>query len=127
MPDVTSARIDEIEAVQGFATFHRARKALDVSSFGMSVIDMPPNTTEYPEHDHTGEVGGQQPGQEEVYVALRGSGELEAEGDRYPLDRDHIVRVGAGTKRKILPGDEGLRLLALSGVPGKAYEAPQAP
>jgi hypothetical protein len=122
MAEVTSARIDEIEAIQGFATFRRARSALGVNAFGMSIIDMPPNATEYPEHDHSGEVGGQQPGQEEVYVALSGSGFLEAGGERYPLDQEHIVRVGPGTKRKILPGEEGLRLLALGGVPGEAYK-----
>jgi mannose-6-phosphate isomerase-like protein (cupin superfamily) len=122
MPDVTSTSIEQMEAVQGFATFRRARVALGLSAFGMSIVDMPPNTTAYPEHDHTGELAGQQAGQEEVYIALRGSGVLEAEGKRYPLDPDHIVRVGPGTKRKIIPGADGLRLLALGGVPGEAYK-----
>jgi mannose-6-phosphate isomerase-like protein (cupin superfamily) len=122
MPDVTSAGIEEMEAVQGFATFRRARAALHLTAFGMSIVDMPPKATGYPEHDHAGELAGQQAGQEEVYVALRGSGVLEAEGERHPLDPDHIVRVGPGTKRKIIPGDDGLRLLALGGVPGEAYK-----
>jgi hypothetical protein len=122
VPDVTSASIEEMDAVQGFATFRRARAALNLTAFGMSIIDMPSHTTDYPEHDHTGELAGQQAGQEEVYVALRGSGVLEADGERYPLDQDHIVRVGPGTKRKILPGDEGLRLLALGAVPGEGYK-----
>jgi mannose-6-phosphate isomerase-like protein (cupin superfamily) len=122
VPDVTAARIDEMEAMHGFATFRRARAALRLTAFGMSIIDMPPETSAYPEHDHTGELAGQQAGQEEVYVALRGWGELQAEGESYPLDQDHIVRVGSGTKRKIIPGEEGLRVLALGGVPGEAYK-----
>jgi mannose-6-phosphate isomerase-like protein (cupin superfamily) len=65
----------------------------------------------------------QQLDQEEVYVALHGSGTLEADGERYPLDPDHIVRVGPAVKRKITPGPAGLRLLALGAVPGQVYEA----
>lgn len=121
MADVTSARIDELDSYEGVpaAVFRLARAGLGVSSFGMSIIDMPPNATEYPEHDHRGD------GQEEVYVTLAGSGVLEVEGERHVLDADHITRVGPGARRKLLPGDEGLRLLALGGVPGQAYEPPK--
>jgi len=121
--DVTSARIDELDSYEGVpaAVFWLARAGLGVSSFGMSIIDMPPNATEYPEHDHRGD------GQEEVYFALAGSGVLEVEGERLVLDPDHVARVGPGARRKILPGDEGLRLLALGGVPGQAYEPPKRP
>jgi len=121
--DVTSARIDELDSYEGVpaAVFWLARAGLGVSSFGMSIIDMPPNATEYPEHDHRGD------GQEEVYVALAGSGVLEVEGERLVLDPDQVARVGPGARRKILPGDEGLRLLALGGVPGQAYEPPKRP
>ena len=61
-------------------------------------------------------------GQEEVYVALRGSGEVEVDGERYPLDADHIVRVGPAAKRKVLPGPDGMRLLAIGGVAGQAFD-----
>jgi mannose-6-phosphate isomerase-like protein (cupin superfamily) len=111
-------RIDEMEAAFG-GGFKRARAELGVESFGMQVIDMPPNFDGYPEHDHS------EDGQEEVYLALRGGGELEIEGERFPLDPDHVARVGPGVKRKIWPGDEGIRLLALGGMPGQAYEPPE--
>ena len=39
------------------------------------------------------------------------------------IDPDTIIRVGAGAKRKIMPGDQGVRLLALGGTPGELYEA----
>ena len=64
----------------------------------------------------------QQLGQEEVYIALRGSGTLEADGEKYALDPDHIVRVGPAVKRKVIAGPEGLRLLALGATPGEAYD-----
>ncbi|HEX8753845.1 MAG TPA: hypothetical protein VF731_10555, partial [Solirubrobacterales bacterium] len=84
----------------------------------------------YPEHDHSAEgIGGrmfaerpQQLGQEEVYFALRGSGTVEAGGESHPLDADYAVRVGPDVARKVLPGSEGLRLLAIGGTPGAAYE-----
>jgi hypothetical protein len=34
-----------------------------------------------------------------------------------------MIRVGPATKRKILPGPQGVRLLALGGTPGRPYEA----
>jgi hypothetical protein len=131
--DVTHMRIEDLDAIEGFFEgfrFHRARAGLGVSSFGLSILDRPPNTTEYPEHDHSAEgIGGRmfeqrpgQLGQEEVYVALRGSGEVEVDGERYPLDADHIVRVGPAARRKILPGPDGMRLLAIGGVAGQAFD-----
>jgi mannose-6-phosphate isomerase-like protein (cupin superfamily) len=110
-------KIDEMEAVYGGA-FKRARAELGVESFGMQIVDLPPNYEGYPEHDH------EQDGQEEVYVALSGSGEIEIEGERFPLDSDHIARVGPGVTRKVWPGAEGVRLLIIGGVPGGSYEAP---
>ena len=134
MADVTHLRIDELEAIEGFfegIRFHKAAAGLGVSSFGISIIDLAPGADEYPEHDHSEEgIGGQmfakrpqQLGQEEVYVALEGSGTVEADGEQYPLDQDHIVRLGPTVKRKVIPGPDGLRLLALGATPGEAYDA----
>jgi mannose-6-phosphate isomerase-like protein (cupin superfamily) len=111
-------KIDEMEAVY-LGSFKRARAELGVESFGMQIIDMPPNFENYPEHDHGKD------GQEEVYVTLRGGGELEIEGERFPLDPDHAARVGPGVSRKVWPGDEGIRVLVLGGKAGEAYEAPE--
>ena len=117
MGDYTAKRIDDMEAAF-LGGFKRARAELGVESFGMQVLDMPPNLEAYPEHDHA------ESGQEEVFVVLRGSGELEVDGERIPVDTDTIVRVGPKARRKFWPGDEGMRVLALGGVPGQAYEAP---
>jgi len=117
MPDMTAKRIDEMEAVFRGA-FKRARAELGVEAFGMQVMDLPPNLEQYPEHDHA------ESGQEEVFVVMRGGGEIEVDGERHPLDTETIVRVGPAAKRKIWPGPEGMRLLALGGTPGAAYEPP---
>lgn len=110
-------RIDEMEAVY-LGAFKRARAELGVESFGMAIIDLPPNFENYPEHDHSGD------GQEEVFLALRGGGEIEIDAERFPLDGDHVVRVSAGTKRKVWPGEDGVRLLVIGGVPGGPYDPP---
>lgn len=115
MADFAVKRIDEMEAVAR-GSFKRARAELGITAFGIQVIDMPPNIEAYPEHDHARD------GQEEVYIVLRGGGEIDIDGERFPLDQETMVRVSAGTKRKLYPGDDGIRVVAVGGVPGTAYE-----
>jgi mannose-6-phosphate isomerase-like protein (cupin superfamily) len=134
MADLKHVQIDEIDAIEGFferLSMRRAAAELGVTSFGISIEEFGPDADEYPEHDHDEDgVGGEmfakrpeQFGQEEVYVALRGSGTLVVDGEQYPIDSDHIVRVGPGVVRKILAGPDGLRLLAIGGKPGEAYDS----
>jgi mannose-6-phosphate isomerase-like protein (cupin superfamily) len=131
--DITHARIDEIDAIEGMLDgikMHRAAAGLGVSAFGISIVDLEPGADQYPKHDHSEDgIGGrmfakrpEQLGQEEVYVALHGSGILEADGEKYQLDPEHIARVGPSVKRKVMPGPNGLRLLALGATPGEAYD-----
>jgi mannose-6-phosphate isomerase-like protein (cupin superfamily) len=131
--DVTHIGVEEMESIEGVferVTLHKAAAGLEVSSFGISIIDLEPGADEYPEHDHDeAGLGGrmfaerpQQLGQEEVYFALRGSGTVEADGESYAIDVDRAVRVGPSVKRKVVPGPDGLRLLAIGGRPGEAYE-----
>lgn len=132
--DLTHTTVDDIDAIEGFfegISFRKAAAGLGVSAFGISIIDLAPGADEYPEHDHSPEgIGGQmfakrpeQLGQEEVYVAIEGSGTLEADGEEYPLDANHIARVGPTTKRKVTPGPEGLRLLIVGATPGERYDS----
>lgn len=96
--------------------FKKARAELGVTSFGLQVLDFPPDATRHPEHDHAAD------GQEEVFAVLRGSGTLRVGGEELALTPDVLVRVGPAETRKIVSGPDGLRLLALGGTPGKAYE-----
>ena len=116
MADYTAKQIDEMEGAFG-GGMKKARAELGVASFGMQVIDLPPNYGDYPEHDHASD------GQEEVYSVMRGSGEIDVAGERIALTPEVLVRVGPDAKRKIYSGADGLRLLALGGTPGTAYEA----
>lgn len=117
MSDYAVKQVDEMEAVFRGA-FKRARAELGVESFGMQIIDMPPGYENYPEHDHTHD------NQEEVFLVMRGGGEIEIAGERFPLDDNHVARVAPDVKRKIWPGPDGIRLVVLGGVPGGVYEAP---
>ena len=116
--DVTVRRIAEMEGAFG-GSLKRVRAELGVSSFGLAVLDLPPDVTRYPEHDHRGDR------QEEVYVVLAGSGEIEVAGERQALDPETMVRVGPAARRRIVAGGDGLRLLALGGVPGERYDPPE--
>ncbi|HEY7961441.1 MAG TPA: hypothetical protein VID29_05910 [Solirubrobacteraceae bacterium] len=115
MSDYTVKHINDMEAAFG-GGLKKARAELGVTSFGMQVVDLPPSYSDYPEHDHA------ESQQEEVFAVLKGSGEMDIEGERVPLNSDVLIRVGAATKRKIYAGPEGLRLLALGGTPGAVYE-----
>ena len=122
MADVTVKKIDEIDSIF-YGSFKRAGSELEVEAFGMNVIDFPPDAGEqYPNHDHGHD------DQEEVYLPQRGSGRIVInDGEQeIPLDDETIVRVGPTVKRQIFAGPDGMRLIALGGVPGKAYERPEA-
>ena len=118
MADVTVKQVEDMEAIF-YGSFKRAGAALEVESFGMNVVDFPPDSGEgvYPDHDHA------DVGEEEVYLAWSGSGTLTIEGDQeVTLDQNTIVRVGAATKRKVRSGPDGMRMIVLGGVPGETYE-----
>jgi hypothetical protein len=115
MADYTTKRMSEMET--GFnGGFVKARAELGVTAFGMQVIRLPPNFSDYPEHDHA------ESGQEEVFLPIGGSGWIDIEGERVDLDGETFVRVGPTSKRKLYSGGEGLRVLALGGAPGEAYK-----
>ena len=117
MPDYTVSRFDEMEPIAG-GMFRRARASLGATAFGMQILQLPPNADFHPYHDHTHD------GQEEVYVVIDGSAEFELDGERVAISPDTAVRVGPATKRRILPGPEGVRIVAVGGVPGGAYAPP---
>ena len=84
----------------------------------MQVIDMPPNYENYPEHDHA------EDGQEEVFLAMRGGGEIEIDGERFPLDPDHMARVAPAPSARSGRARRGSGCVIVGGVPGAVYEAP---
>jgi uncharacterized cupin superfamily protein len=121
MADVTVKRLDEFEAIFG-GGFLRVRAGLGVSSFGIAVMELPPNFSDYPEHDQAHDH------QEEVYTALSGTATLRVGGEggeEIELEPGVYVRVGMDEKRKIITGDQPARVLAIGGSPGQAYDPPE--
>jgi mannose-6-phosphate isomerase-like protein (cupin superfamily) len=119
MPDVRLLEIDEMEATyDGIA--RRARAELGVTAWGMQVMTLPPNWDGYPDHMHDASTA--EAGQEEVYIPLEGSAELVAGEERFELRPGVMGRVGPDQRRQIIPGAEGIRFIALGGVPGKAHK-----
>jgi hypothetical protein len=115
MADVTVVTIEDMEPIyDGLA--RRARATLGVSSFGMQVLTLPAGWDGYPDHVHDATV--EDANQEEVYIPLHGTAMLLAGEERHDLRPGVMARVGPEQRRRILPGDEGIRLIALGGVPG---------
>lgn len=112
-----SARsIDELPTLwDGFAKL--VRPGLGITAFGANIMDLPPD---YATKSHDESESGQQ----ELYVALSGSGWVVIGDERCPLDAQHLVRVDPGTDRVLASGPDGLRVLCIAGVPGGAYEPP---
>lgn len=112
-------RYDEMPGLwDGFARL--VRPGLGISAFGVNLMNLPPDY-ETKAHD---ERGG---GQEELYVALAGSGAVVVgeDGERLELDPERAVRVGPETSRTLVSGPEGMRVLIVGGTPGQAYVPPE--
>jgi mannose-6-phosphate isomerase-like protein (cupin superfamily) len=110
--------IDEMQGIHD-GLVRLAGAELGIESFGLQVLDFPPDFAHYPEHDHAAD------GQEEVYVVLHGSGAFEIDGERVTVDEGQMVRIEAPSRRKLHPGSEGIRILAIGSAPGGTYERPE--
>jgi hypothetical protein len=124
MADYTIKRTDEMEAIfEGIV--RRARASLGASSLGMQVMSFPPGWEGYPNHDHLNDFSDDGDlRQEEIYIAIEGTATLLVDGEQHRLEPGVFARVGASQKRRIVPGPEGFRMIAVGGRPGEAYQAP---
>ena len=117
MSGYRASAIDELPTLwDGFAKL--VRPGLGIEAFGANIMDLPPDyrTKSHDEADS---------GQQELYVALRGSGAVLIGEEALPLDADHLVCVDPGTARVLSSGPDGLRVLIVGGVPGGVYEPPE--
>jgi uncharacterized cupin superfamily protein len=115
---VTARHVDELPTAMGGAV-RLVRAGLGLSGFGVQIDELPPGAST-PPHDESAT------GQEELYVALRGSGTVVFgdDGEGTELEPDWVVAVGPTVTRRIVAGPDGLRVLCIGGTPGKAYEGP---
>jgi uncharacterized cupin superfamily protein len=93
------------------------RPGLGITAFGANIMNLPPDYTTR-SHDES------RSGQEELYVRLAGAGwlVLDPDGERLPLDEEHLAAAGPGTSRALASGPEGLRVLIIGSTPGRGYE-----
>jgi mannose-6-phosphate isomerase-like protein (cupin superfamily) len=118
--DITASSIDELPQLwDGFAKM--VRQGLGIRGFGVQIMDLPPDYTTR-SHDETAT------GQEELYLALSGSGAVVIDGEpeqSVPLDPEHLARIGPAVPRRLRSGPDGMRVLCVGGVPGGVYEVPE--
>jgi uncharacterized cupin superfamily protein len=93
------------------------RAGLGIRAFGVNILDLPPN---YATESHDEADSGQQ----ELYVALDGSGRVLIGDEGLMLDGDHLVRVDAGVERVLSSGADGLRVLCIGSTPDAPYTPP---
>jgi mannose-6-phosphate isomerase-like protein (cupin superfamily) len=118
MSDYTVKSIEELESIHHGAV-KLAGAELGIRSFGMQVLDFPAGFSDYPAHDHSDD------GQEEVYVLLRGSAELQIDRERIAVGAGQLVRIDPAATRKLLPGPDGVRILAIGCAGDRPYQRPE--
>ena len=106
------ARWDELDGV-----VKKVRRALGVTAFGVNYFDLPPGGVGL-EHNET------QTNQEEVYVYVRGSGQLRIDGQEIEVGEGMAVRVDPEVTRQPVAGDEGLQWVAIGAPREGRYEPP---
>ena len=95
--------------------FRAVGKALGVEAWGMNVLEVDAGCDLYPEHDHVKD------GQQEVYVVLRGSATLRTPDGEQRLSVGDMALVAPAVTRKLVPGADGVTLLAIGATPGQPY------
>jgi hypothetical protein len=88
----------------------------------MQLMSLPPGFDTYPNHRHDAVV--EDSNQEEVYIPIEGSGVLRCDDAVIELKPGMMVRVGPEQLRRIEPGPDGLRCVALGGTPGAFSASP---
>ena len=113
------AHLDEIEELSdGRAPYRPVRHHLGITAFGInSWTARDAGDRLINEHDESDY------GEEELYLVLRGRAVFELDGYRVDAPAGTLVFVPAQVKRTAFAEEPGTTLIAVSGVPGKAFEA----
>jgi len=120
MTDYKVARIDEIEELRdGRAPMRPVRFHFGLTSFGINSFsgDGQAGDRLINEHDETDD------GNEELYYVATGRARFEIGGDTVDAPAGTFVAVEPQATRTAFAEEPGTTLIAIGGVPGKAYEA----
>jgi tetratricopeptide (TPR) repeat protein len=114
------AHLDEIDEISdGRCPSRPIRYHFGITSFGINAwTGREAGDRIINEHDEA-EVGD---GQEELYLVQRGRARFELDGERVDAPTDTLVFVRPGVKRTAFAEEPGTTIIALGGMPGKAYE-----
>jgi uncharacterized cupin superfamily protein len=93
MPGFTIVHVDDFE--RPFPKWALARKALDLQSFGMNVVELPPGET-IPEHDE------KERDHEEVFITLSGEPTMVIDGQDYPAPAGTYCRLDPEPQRTVV-------------------------
>ena len=112
------AHIDDIEAItDGRCPWQPVRHHFGISSFGVNVwTGQTAGDRIINEHDEAEE-------HEELYLVLGGRAVFELDGERREAPCGTFVFVEPGVRRTAFAEEAGTSILALGGMPGKAYRA----
>ena len=121
MGGFTAVHLEEIEEItDGRCPWRPVRHHLGIKSFGINAwTAREAGDRLINEHDESEE----QDLQEELYLVQRGRARFELDGERVEAPAGTFVFVRPGVRRTAFAEEPGTTLVAIGGVPGKAYEA----
>jgi mannose-6-phosphate isomerase-like protein (cupin superfamily) len=114
MTDFTKIALPDVKDMapqfdqSGILQAHFATRDLALDQLGVSYLCLKPDQRIPWAHHHET--------QEELYVVQAGSGHVELDGERIPLQALDAVRIGATVERRLAAGPDGLDIIAI-GVP----------
>ena len=120
MSDYKVAKVEEIEEVNdGRAPFRPVRLHFRIESFGVNAwTGREAGDRLINEHDEADEHDRQ----EELYVVQSGHARFELDGEEVDAPAGTLVYAKPGVKRTAFAEEPGTTLIAVGGVPGKAYQ-----
>jgi tetratricopeptide (TPR) repeat protein len=118
MSDYAVAHLEEIEELDdGRAPFRPLRHHLGITAFGINAwTAAEAGDRIINEHDEADD------GNEELYLVTQGRAVFELDGRRVDVPSGALVFARAGVKRTAFAEEPGTTIIAVGGVPGKAYE-----
>ena len=115
----TAAKLEDIDEItDGRVPWRPVRHHFGIASFGVNVFTgKQAGDRIINEHDETDD------GNEELYLVQSGRARFELDGETFDAPAGTFVFAEPAVKRTAFAEEPGTTLVAMGGVPGKAYEA----